>query len=135
VPDNLNHEEPTMLFATPQEHADNPPSSWAVRKAGRRLWQLCDKQGGVLGSATTKREAESLKGEGFYFNLYNDEGRWFRGERVRDWKPYRGCYKCGRPASVELVMPATATAAEKSLACCPEHGPFGPEEQPQDNPQ
>jgi hypothetical protein len=27
-----------MLFATPKEHAANPPSSWIVRKRSARRW-------------------------------------------------------------------------------------------------
>lgn len=75
-----------MLFAR-EDHADNAPSTWTVRKSGRR-WQLCTKDGSVLHTCDTKREAEGLKTGGFYFDLYNDEGRWFKGEKVRDWKPY-----------------------------------------------
>lgn len=75
------------LHLTPEEHDANPPSTWTVRKNGTR-WQLCDKDGGVLESTSTKKEAERLKVEGRLVALYNDEGRWFAGEHVRNWKPY-----------------------------------------------
>jgi len=77
-----------MLFSNPEEHAANPPASWKVRKSGRK-WQLCTQAGTVLHTAETKREAEGLKAAGFYFDLYNDETRWYRGEKVRNWKPYQ----------------------------------------------
>ncbi len=75
------------LHLTPEEHNADPPSCWTVRKNGRR-WQVCDKNGGVIDTADTKREAERLKVEGHLVDLYNDEGRWFAGEKVRNWKPY-----------------------------------------------
>jgi hypothetical protein len=74
-----------------EEHDADPPEGWTVRKAGERLWQLCDKDGGVLQSTKTKKEAEALKTSGFFFNLYHDEGRWFRGEAIHGWKPYAVC--------------------------------------------
>lgn len=77
------------LFASPEEHAANPPSTWVVKKAAPRLWHLCTKEGIVLSYGhATKKEADSLMTSGFYVNLYNDETRWYAGESVRNWIPY-----------------------------------------------
>jgi hypothetical protein len=75
------------LHATPEEHDADPPSGWTVQKHGRK-WRLRNKSGGTLATVDTKREAESLKSSGWLFDLYHDEGRWFNGEQVRNWKPY-----------------------------------------------
>lgn len=75
------------LNLTPEEHDANPPSTWTVRKHGRK-WALCNKEGHVMSTEPTKRQAEALKSSGFYFELYQKEGRWFRGEPVYGWKPY-----------------------------------------------
>jgi len=77
------------MFGSPEEHAANPPSSWKVVKAGPRLWHLTTKAGSVLTSMGTQRAAESGREEGFFANLYEKEGRWFRGEPVSGWKPYQ----------------------------------------------
>jgi hypothetical protein len=75
------------LHMTPQEHDADPPSNWTVRKAGRR-WQLISGRGGVLDTFDTKTQAEAAKAYGFMFDLYQKEGRWFRGEPVSGWRPY-----------------------------------------------
>lgn len=76
------------MHLTPAEHNADPPSSWTVRKNGPKSWSLCSSEGHVKHTTTTKKEAEALKTSGFYFNLYNDEGRWFNGEKVRNWNIY-----------------------------------------------
>jgi len=75
------------LHLTPEEHDADPPEGWIVRKNGRR-WSLCNKDGNVLVTVDTKREAERLKVEGDLVELYNDEGCWFAGGTVRNWRPY-----------------------------------------------
>lgn len=75
-----------MLFA-PEEHAANPPATWTVARVGRR-WELRTQAGSVLQSFATKHEAEAARHTGFFADLYADEGKWFAGERVRNWKPY-----------------------------------------------
>lgn len=77
-----------MLFPA-EAHADNPPESWQVVKAADRIWHLTTKDGGVLDSVKTKREAEALKVSGPYVSLYEKEGKWFAGEPVPGWKPYK----------------------------------------------
>ena len=76
------------LHLTPEEHDANPPSTWTVKKVADRRWSLCDKNGGIFDTFHTKREAEDGKTSGFTFNLYQKEGKWFRGEPVSGWKPY-----------------------------------------------
>ena len=78
------------LHRTPAEHDADPPSGWTVRKSGRK-WQLLSGSGGVLDTFETKKQAEGGKCSGFLFNLYQDEGRWFKGETPRGWKPYIQC--------------------------------------------
>lgn len=75
------------MFLTPEEHVANPPSGWVVVKRGRR-WALESKSGSVIDTFDTKKQAEAGRTYGMYFNLYQKEGRWFKGEPVDTWKPY-----------------------------------------------
>ncbi|KOV84753.1 hypothetical protein [Nocardia sp. NRRL S-836] len=76
------------LFNGPAEHADNPPETWQVVKAGRG-WQLQTKDGGVLHSSfPTKREAESERTDGATARLYAKEARWYAGESIPGWRDY-----------------------------------------------
>jgi hypothetical protein len=77
------------LHLTPAEHDADPPSGWTVHRRGARKWELRSVTGAVLALRDTKREAESLKAAGFLIDLYDAEGRWFRGESVPGWKPYK----------------------------------------------
>lgn len=76
------------MHLTPEEHDADPPSGWTVHKVGRR-WELRRNTGGVLCSYDTKTKAEQDKVSGPYVKLYEKEGRWFSGELVANWKPYR----------------------------------------------
>lgn len=78
------------LHLTPEEHDADPPSGWIVRKSGRK-WQLCTSKGGVLDTFDTKKAAEAAKTSGFNFNLYEKEGRWFKGETPPGMKSYAEC--------------------------------------------
>lgn len=78
------------LHLTPEEHDADPPSEWTVRKSGRN-WQLLSASGGVLDTFPTKTAAVAAKSGGFAFDLYQKEGRWFRGEPINNWKPYSEC--------------------------------------------
>lgn len=81
-----------MLFP-PEEHADNPPSSWIVQRVGRK-WHLSDKNNrGVLGSFDTKEKAEAARHTGFCATLYAKEGRWYAGENIEGWEPYKSVAK------------------------------------------
>lgn len=91
------------LHLTPEEHDANPPSSWTARKNGNR-WQLVDKSGGVLDTFDTKTKAEAAKSSGFLFDLYQKEGRWFRGETPAGCRPY-AAYK---PAMDRAAMMAAS---------------------------
>ena len=77
------------VYSDPATHAANPPETWVVVKIADRSWQLQDRQGVTLWRATTKRECEYAREVGFIRNLYDDETRWYAGENVRGWKPYR----------------------------------------------
>lgn len=77
-----------MIFATPKEHNDNPPSSWIVKRVGAK-WGLFPKDSDTpLDMAETKAKAESLRTAGFMAELYEKEGRWFKGEKVDGWRPW-----------------------------------------------
>jgi len=76
------------LHLTPEEHDADPPSGWTVRKIADRRWQLLARNGAVLDTFLTKKEAERGKTCGFVFNLYQKEGRWFKGETPAGWRPY-----------------------------------------------
>jgi hypothetical protein len=77
------------LHNTPQEHDADPPSSWAVVKIAERCWHLESSLGGQLGTYPTRHAALADKESGWLVNLYEKEGRWFKGEPVANWKPYR----------------------------------------------
>lgn len=77
------------MYLTPEDHAANPPSSWQVTKAGPRLWRVVDNNGDVITTCPTRREAEEEKTSGSYVKLYEKQGRWFRGEHVPGWRPYK----------------------------------------------
>jgi hypothetical protein len=78
------------LFATPQEHAANPPESWVVVKRGPRSWALtpAGDPDVVLDQFETKRSAEQARTESFLVKLYRQEARWYAGEPVPGWRPY-----------------------------------------------
>jgi hypothetical protein len=99
------------LFNGPQEHAANPPSTWEVHKAAPRLWQLRTRDGGVLHTTTTKRAAEDLRTSGFYASQYAKEGRWYAGESVPGWKPYRAPEPAPRPFPEDTYRRALALLA------------------------
>jgi hypothetical protein len=77
------------LFSNPTEHAANPPETWAVVKVRDRSWQLQTKDGSVLSTAKTKREATAdADRDSFYVRLYEADRRWYAGETppgMRSW--------------------------------------------------
>ena len=75
------------LFATPQEHAANPPSTWRIEKAGVKF-ALVTADGTVIHTYRTRSAALTDADSGFFVTLYNDESRWYAGEQVRGWRPY-----------------------------------------------
>lgn len=77
------------IFASPEEHAANPPSTWEVRQWGRKWVLVCTKWPiTTLATFTTMREAKQAKITGFLADLYAKESRWYAGESVDNWKPY-----------------------------------------------
>jgi hypothetical protein len=83
------------LFATPEEHAANPPTTWVAVKAGPRWWNLRTSSGAVLDTYPTKKAAEAARTDSFYATLYDRETRWYAGEPVAGWKPYNAPKKEG----------------------------------------
>jgi hypothetical protein len=79
------------LHRTPEQHDADPPEKWRVVKLDTRSYNLVTSlgEGAVLGHYRTKREAEAAKVDSPWVRLYEREGRWFRGEPVNGWKPYR----------------------------------------------
>ena len=76
------------LFRSPEEHAQNPPSSWEVVKVADRVWHLRTASGGTLESFESKGRALEAREGGFLAREYEQEGRWYAGEDVAGWKPY-----------------------------------------------
>lgn len=76
------------LFAGPAEHAANPPETWQAVKFGRR-WSIATADGKTLDPMhETKRSAlEGIQG-GSVRKLYEQEGRWYAGERIPGWRPW-----------------------------------------------
>jgi len=81
------------LHLTPEEHDADPPAGWTVRKGDKhgRRWQLCNRDGYVVDTFSTKKEAEAAKTKGRIFDIYQKEGRWFKGEQIPMWRPYAAC--------------------------------------------
>jgi len=83
-----------MLYATPEEHAANPPSTWRVVKVPRDVtggWAVTDASGTARFSRyRTQRDAilALTTGEDFYVRLWLKERHWYAGEPVEGWKPY-----------------------------------------------
>ena len=83
------------LHSTPEQHAANPPESWRVVREkdqnGSRVWwhlYIDQETDHPLQSYSVKREAIAALTSGFYFDLYQKEGRWFAGEKIGSWKSY-----------------------------------------------
>ena len=76
------------LHSTPELHDADPPEKWQVEKVADRCWHLTSSLGYTIASYPAKKAAEADKVTGFYVNLYEKEGRWFRGEPVATWRPY-----------------------------------------------
>jgi hypothetical protein len=89
------------LFGSPEEHAQNPPSSWVVVKLPRNgrasRWALTTASEAEsftvapLETFATRRDAEGAKSRGFLFDLWHKDARWYAGEDVGRWKTYAEC--------------------------------------------
>lgn len=77
------------IFSGPQEHEANPPSSWTVRKIGRKWGLFLADYDNPADTFKTKTDAEAAKCSGFLFDLYEREKRWYAGGHVAGWKTYR----------------------------------------------
>jgi hypothetical protein len=77
-----------VLFG-PDEHAANAPDTWKVIRVGRN-WAITTKDEiGRLDTCATKRTAIERTKSGFLVDLYEKERRWYAGEQVAGWKPYK----------------------------------------------
>lgn len=77
------------MFSSKEEHAANPPESWVAVKVADRAWDLRTKDGVTLGRYPSKKAAEADKTSGFYTRMYDQERRWYAGEQIPNWKPYK----------------------------------------------
>lgn len=81
------------LYADPEQHAANPPETWEIRRiqyGSTVRWELRidPEQAHAIQSFNTKKAAEAARREGFYFDMWHKESRWYAGENVANWKPY-----------------------------------------------
>ncbi|MEV4116329.1 hypothetical protein [Nonomuraea sp. NPDC049695] len=77
------------LFATPDEHAAHPPTTWKVVRAGTRHWTHATAGGVVIGGRyDRKRDAEAHLLTSSYARLWDQESRWYAGEPIDNWRPY-----------------------------------------------
>ena len=76
------------LFTSPQQHAENPPEEWKVRKLAERAWTIDVPAGPTGWQYKTRREAQEAIVTGFLPDLYEKERRWYAGEKVAMWRPY-----------------------------------------------
>jgi len=91
------------MFSGPTEHAENPPETWLVRKAGDRLWELTTKSGTVINTYGTQTHAREERTPGHFFaDLYAKETRWYAGEQIEQWKPW-ATVKAEREATVRRL--------------------------------
>lgn len=83
------------LFSGPTEHAANPPESWQVVRfqVGRRpSWYLATADGRHIGNAqSTRKAAELERTEGFYFNLWHMDARWYAGHTPPGHRSWAEC--------------------------------------------
>ena len=80
------------LFASPEEHAANPPASWLVVKVAPRCWSVTTADGDVLDTFATRADALAVRGFGSVLaNLYAAEGRWYAGVPRAGHRSYADC--------------------------------------------
>jgi hypothetical protein len=76
------------LHMTLADHDADPPAAWQVVKAGSRNWHLNSSLGATIGSYQTRQAAEAGRESGPFVTLWEQEGRWMRGEAIPGWRPY-----------------------------------------------
>lgn len=83
------------LFTTPEEHAANGPATWQVVKIEAGFWAIAqagtdpvNNAGDRIDTFGTKAKATAALTEGYAFDLWHKERRWYAGESVNGWKPY-----------------------------------------------
>jgi hypothetical protein len=76
------------LHMTLADHDADPPSAWQVVKAGSRRWHLNSSLGATISSYPTRQAAKADQESGPFVTLWEQEGRWMRGEPIPGWRPY-----------------------------------------------
>lgn len=78
-----------MALFLEENHANNPPETWEVRKTGRRWGLFAARAEYPLETFETKRAALEARSSSHLTRLYEQERRWYAGEAVPGWKMYR----------------------------------------------
>lgn len=76
------------LFGDHVEHAQNPPSTWAVVKIDDRKWALRAGNGVTLSTFPRRMDADTARQMGWWVDLYAKEADWYAGKTPNGWKPY-----------------------------------------------
>lgn len=98
-------------YIDPETHAANPPETWTVQKRGQRGWALVDREGTVLESTTTKRDALAAIETGTFRRAYDAEGRWYAGETPPGRKSWAECKAERERAAARRAARASEPAA------------------------
>lgn len=80
-------------YATPEDHAANPPSTWRVEKVTnyyrkRPDWTILDRQDRALGSFDTRKVATEALVHGVAAQQWEQDRTWFAGEPTPGRRPY-----------------------------------------------
>lgn len=75
------------LYASPEAHNANPPSTWRPVKLTARSWALRDARGVTLDTFPTRAAAIEATRSGTLVSMWERERRWYAGESVPGWRP------------------------------------------------
>lgn len=83
----------SSLYETPEQHAENPPSTWRVEKVAPAwgsgvMWGVLDQNDRELYAFRTRRDAKAGMADGALAKRYAEDGRWYAGEPTPGRKPY-----------------------------------------------
>jgi hypothetical protein len=74
----VNDYQRSVFESSVRYHLDNGPETWHVEKKAERRWAVVDAAGGVVSTATTKRQAEEDLTSGTYFRIWHERDEWYR---------------------------------------------------------
>lgn len=77
-----------MAMFSYQDHKINDPTTWIVKKHGRKWGLFTQNHENPLDTFNTKIEANLAKTTGRLVDLYQKEAKWYAGEVVAGWKSY-----------------------------------------------